>query len=152
MPPVVKPVRRLRWAEEESMTDPKDMSCREQADYLRMEIINRFIKPMLDAGIDNLFVGRSGWQSVSVREGPGYAPCHDLKGLRRLANSSLRPEGHHPLASRRPTISTTIYCDRKFSAVDPSARLGERSPALPSRGFPTTLRINISTAGDIDVK
>jgi hypothetical protein len=38
------------------MTDPKDMSCREQADYLRMEIINRFIKPMLDAGVDNLFV------------------------------------------------------------------------------------------------
>ena len=38
------------------MTDPKDMSCREQADYLRLEIINRFIKPMLGAGINNLFI------------------------------------------------------------------------------------------------
>jgi|GraSoiStandDraft_4_1057263.scaffolds.fasta_scaffold1498150_1 hypothetical protein len=38
------------------MTDPSDMSCQEQADYLRMEIINRFIKPMLGIGIENLFV------------------------------------------------------------------------------------------------
>ena len=32
------------------------MSCREQADYLRLEIINRFIKPMLYEGINNLFI------------------------------------------------------------------------------------------------
>jgi hypothetical protein len=38
------------------MPDPKDMSCREQADYLRLEIINRFIKPMLYEGINNLFI------------------------------------------------------------------------------------------------
>ena len=38
------------------MTHPSDMSGREQADYLRLEIINRFIKPMLGAGINNLFI------------------------------------------------------------------------------------------------
>jgi len=38
------------------MTHPSDMSGREQTDYLRLEIIHRFIKPMLDAGINNLFI------------------------------------------------------------------------------------------------
>lgn len=38
------------------MRDPREMSGREQADYLRLEIISRFIKPMLDAGIDSLFI------------------------------------------------------------------------------------------------
>jgi hypothetical protein len=43
-------------AKENRMTHPRDMRCREQANYLRLEIINRFIRPMLVAGINNLLI------------------------------------------------------------------------------------------------
>jgi hypothetical protein len=91
------------------MTHPSDMSGREQADYLRLEIINRFIKPMLGAGINNLFIcaamAEAAGSLCPVEKDLGYAARHDLEGFRRLATSPRVPEGHYPLGQPRLRVS-----------------------------------------------